>query len=126
MSPDNRELVEDCRSHFERKGLLSELDNASCPAIDVVGYGHMGDGNIHLNVPVRRYTKEVEEALEPWVYEWVSQRQGSISAEHGLGIAKNNYIGYTRPQSSIDLMLGIKSLWDPKGIMNPYKYFPTT
>lgn len=121
-------LVEDCRTHLQQNGLLSGFDenDESCPAIDVVGYGHMGDGNIHLNVPVRRYAKEVENALEPWVYEWISRRQGSISAEHGLGIAKNNYIGYTRDEVTIGLMKGIKALWDPKGIMNPYKYFPTT
>lgn len=121
-------LVEDCRTHLQQKGLLSGFDenDQSCPAIDVVGYGHMGDGNIHLNVPVRRYAKELENALEPWVYEWVSQRQGSISAEHGLGIAKNNYMGYTRDEVTIGLMKGVKALWDPKGIMNPYKYFPIT
>jgi (R)-2-hydroxyglutarate---pyruvate transhydrogenase len=51
----------------------------------------MGDGNLHLNVPVRRYAEEVEEALEPWVYEWVQSRCGSISAEHGLGVARNKY-----------------------------------
>jgi (R)-2-hydroxyglutarate---pyruvate transhydrogenase len=121
-------LVEDCRTQLQQKGLLSGFDenDQNCPAIDVVGYGHMGDGNIHLNIPVRRYAKEVENALEPWVYEWVSRRQGSISAEHGLGIAKNNYIGYTRDEVTIGLMKGIKGLWDPKGIMNPYKYFPTT
>lgn len=121
-------LVDDCRTHLAQKGLLSDLDenNDNCPAIDVVGYGHMGDSNIHLNVPVRRYTKEVQDALEPWVYEWVSRRSGSISAEHGLGVAKNDYIGYTRPETMIDLMRGIKAMWDPKAIMNPYKYFPST
>lgn len=121
-------LVDECRTHLQSKGLLSGLDenNQDCPAIDVVGYGHMGDSNIHLNVPVRRYAKEVEDALEPWVYEWVSRCRGSISAEHGLGIAKNEYIGYTRDEVTVDLMKGIKTLWDPKGIMNPYKYFPTS
>ncbi|KAK5082611.1 D-lactate ferricytochrome c oxidoreductase [Exophiala xenobiotica] len=121
-------LVEDCRMNLKHKGLLSDLDenNKDCPAIDVVGYGHMGDSNIHLNVPVRRYTKEVEDALEPWVYERVSERSGSVSAEHGLGIAKNNYIGYTRSEVMIGLMRGIKQMWDPKSIMNLYKYFPNT
>jgi FAD/FMN-containing dehydrogenase len=120
-------LADDCRAHLQQKGLLSGLDenDESCPAIDVVGYGHMGDGNIHLNVPVRRYSAEVESALEPWVYQWVSRRQGSISAEHGLGIAKNEYMGYTRDEVMIGLMKRIKGLLDPKGIMNPYKYLPS-
>ena len=94
----------------------------SKPALGVVGYGHMGDSNLHLNIPVKQYTKEVEEALEPWVYEWIQKRNGSISAEHGLGLAKKKYIGYSRSKTMVGLMGQIKKLYDPKGIMNPYKY----
>ncbi|KAH0357725.1 hypothetical protein KCU84_g8191, partial [Aureobasidium melanogenum] len=87
-----------------------------------VGYGHMGDANLHLNVPTRRYDKAVEKELEPFVYEWVAKRSGSISAEHGLGIAKAPFIGYSRDETMIKLMRQIKDLYDPKGIMNPYKF----
>jgi (R)-2-hydroxyglutarate---pyruvate transhydrogenase len=113
-------LVEETRERLTSKGLIGDDD--LYPALGVVGYGHMGDSNLHLNVPVRRYTKEVEEALEPWVYEWIQKRNGSISAEHGLGIAKKKYIGYSRSETMIKLMGQIKSLYDPNGIMNPYKY----
>ncbi|KIW68587.1 hypothetical protein PV04_04525 [Phialophora macrospora] len=113
-------LVEETRVRLNSKGLVGDDD--SYPAIAVVGYGHMGDGNLHLNVPVRKYTKEVEEAIEPWVYEWIQKRKGSISAEHGLGIAKKKYIGYQRSDTMLKLMRQIKDLYDPNGIMNPYKY----
>lgn len=106
-------LVEETRERLTSAGLVGEDD--SFPALGVVGYGHMGDSNLHLNVPVRRYTKEVEKALEPWVYEWIQKRNGSISAEHGLGIAKKAYIGYSRSETMIKLMGQIKDLYDPVG-----------
>ena len=120
---DLYQLVNDYRDRFQDLGLLSDNDDAF-PALDVVGYGHMSDGNLHLNLPVRRYTKEVEDALEPWVYEWVQAHHGSISAEHGLGVAKNKYIGHARDETMIDLMRQVKNLWDPQGIMIPCKFLP--
>ncbi|KFY70122.1 hypothetical protein V499_09444 [Pseudogymnoascus sp. VKM F-103] len=113
-------LVEDTRVRMEEAGLIGDSD--SHPVKDVVGYGHMGDSNLHLNVSVRRYDKAVEKALEPWVYEWIEKRSGSISAEHGLGLAKKKYIGYSRSETMIGLMKQVKNLYDPNGIMNPYKY----
>lgn len=118
--PELYSLVEETRERLSSAGLIG--DDESHPALGVVGYGHMGDSNLHLNIPVRRYTKEVEEALEPWVYEWIKGRNGSISAEHGLGIAKKAYISYSRSETMIRLMKQIKDLYDPRGIMNPYKY----
>ncbi|KAI6092454.1 hypothetical protein F4821DRAFT_135076 [Hypoxylon rubiginosum] len=117
---DMYKLVEDTRKRLEDAGLKGESDKY--PVVDVVGYGHMGDSNLHLNIAVRRYDKEVEAALEPFVYEWIAERNGSISAEHGLGIAKKKYIGYSRNETTVDLMKQIKNLYDPNGIMNPYKY----
>ncbi|KAI0022002.1 hypothetical protein F4780DRAFT_241338 [Xylariomycetidae sp. FL0641] len=113
-------LVDDVRKRIEDDGLKGETDEF--PVVEVVGYGHMGDQNLHLNVAVRRYDKKVEEVLEPFVYEWVGKLNGSISAEHGLGIAKKKYINYSRNETMVDLMKQIKNLYDPKGIMNPYKY----
>ncbi|RMD40921.1 hypothetical protein DV735_g4209, partial [Chaetothyriales sp. CBS 134920] len=115
------QIVDDCKAHMEEKGLLG-IDDESKPVITVLGFGHMGDGNLHLNIVVRRYSKEVEEALEPWVYEWIQERQGSISAEHGLGIAKRKFIGYSKDKTMVRLMQHVKNLYDPNGIMNPYKY----
>jgi (R)-2-hydroxyglutarate---pyruvate transhydrogenase len=118
--PQLYSLVEETRERLSSAGLVGDDD--SFPALGAIGYGHMGDSNLHLNIPVRRYSKEVEQALEPWVYEWIQKRNGSISAEHGLGIAKKAFIGYSRSETMIRLMKQIKDLYDPKGIMNPYKY----
>lgn len=111
------QLVDDVRERMNEAGLVGAGGLAdttdSYPVVDVVGYGHMGDGNLHLNVPTRRYDKAVEHALEPFVYEWVSKRNGSISAEHGLGIAKKPFIGYSRSPTMIGLMNRIKDTFDP-------------
>jgi len=105
------DLVNDVRDRLTKAGLLGDDD--SFPVVDVVGYGHMGDANLHLNIPVRRFDKTVEKQLEPFVYEWTQKRNGSISAEHGLGVTKKPYIGYSRSETMIKLMKQIKNVYDP-------------
>lgn len=112
------ELTNAARARLIEAGLLGE----GKPVIDAVGYGHVGDGNLHLNVAVRHYDKAVEKCLEPFVYEWVSDKNGSISAEHGLGFQKKNYIGYSKSDIEIQLIKQLKGIYDPKAILNPYKY----
>ena len=112
--PELYKLVEDTQSRLAEAGLVGGQDeNEDRPVVDVVGYGHMGDSNLHLNVPVRRYDKRIEQALEPFVYEWIAARQGSISAEHGLGVAKRAFVGYSRSETMLRLMRQIKGLYDP-------------
>lgn len=110
--PQLYDLITECRQKFQDNGLMDPEDDSK-PVLDVVGYGHMGDSNLHLNVATRRYDKEVEKVLEPWVFEWVKERNGSISAEHGLGLAKKPFIGYSRSDNMINLMGQIKKLYDP-------------
>ncbi|KAK8144653.1 hypothetical protein G3M48_005503 [Beauveria asiatica] len=117
---DMYSIVPDVNERLAEAGLVGDSDEY--PVLGCVGYGHMGDSNLHLNVVVRRYDKAVERVLEPYVYEWIEKRKGSISAEHGLGLAKKNYIQYSRNETMIGLMKQIKQLYDPNGIMNPYKY----
>ncbi|GIC90157.1 FAD-binding oxidoreductase [Aspergillus udagawae] len=118
--PELYQLVEDCRERLTKMGFVGDDD--SFPVRAVVGYGHMGDSNLHLNISVRQYNREVEKAIEPWVYEWIQKRNGSISAEHGLGLAKKEFIGYSQNDTMLKLMKQLKTLYDPNGIMNPYKY----
>lgn len=115
-------LVEDTREHLATEGLLKSELNPDGPVVEVVGYGHMGDSNLHLNIPVTSYDKRVEKALEPYVFEWIQKRRGSISAEHGLGVAKSDFVQYSRSETELRMMKQLKTLFDPKGIMNPYKY----
>ncbi|KAL7006436.1 D-lactate ferricytochrome c oxidoreductase [Cystobasidiomycetes sp. EMM_F5] len=112
------EVIEDIRARFKEKGMFEDGSIKLC-----VGYGHVGDGNIHLNVVANKWDSKVEDVLEPWVYEWVSERKGSISAEHGLGVMKAPHIGYSQSDEAISLMRTLKKAIDPKNIMNPYKYF---
>lgn len=109
--PQLYQLVEDTKKRILEAGLIG--DGEDYPVVEVVGYGHMGDSNLHLNVATRRYDKAVEECLEPFVYEWIQKRRGSVSAEHGLGLAKKPFIGYSKSETMIRLMKDIKKLYDP-------------
>ncbi|XP_064142420.1 D-2-hydroxyglutarate dehydrogenase, mitochondrial isoform X2 [Loxodonta africana] len=91
----------------------------------VVGYGHLGDGNLHLNVTGEAFSPQLLGALEPYVYEWTAAQRGSVSAEHGLGFRKRDVISYSKPPAAVQLMSGLKALMDPKGILNPYKTLPS-
>ena len=90
----------------------------------VVGYGHIGDGNMHLNITTPEYSQHVMDRIEPFLYQWTSQHRGSISAEHGLGFKKRNFMHFSKDDSAIHLMKQIKQVFDPHGIMNPYKVLP--
>ncbi|KAL6880677.1 hypothetical protein ACP4OV_012242 [Aristida adscensionis] len=63
---------------------------------EVLGYGHLGDGNLHLNILSRKYDDNILAQIEPFVYEWTSAQRGSISAEHGLGLMKAEKIHYSK------------------------------
>ncbi|KAE8604464.1 hypothetical protein XENTR_v10014717 [Xenopus tropicalis] len=90
----------------------------------VVGYGHLGDGNLHLNITSETYSESLLAALEPFVYQWTAGHSGSISAEHGLGFKKRDHIYYSKSSEAVQLMQRLKKMLDPKGIMNPYKTIP--
>ena len=98
------------------------------PSWEIVWYGHIGDGNLHLNI-LRPKSLSVSsfkthcEKVTPIIYEIVQRHQGSISAEHGVGLLKKPYLTYTRSQVEIAAMRGIKAVFDPDGIMNPNKIF---
>ncbi|VVC92864.1 unnamed protein product [Leptidea sinapis] len=91
---------------------------------NIYGYGHIGDGNIHINVTVPEYSKEVCDMLEPYIFEQVAKLKGSISAEHGVGFRKPQFIHYSKDESALRLMKDLKHLMDPNGILNPYKVLP--
>lgn len=88
------------------------------------GFGHVGDGNLHLTVTTKEYNKDVLSKIEPYVYEWTKEVSGSISSEHGLGFKKRNDMHFSKPVMAINLMHEIKTMFDPKNILNPYKVLP--
>lgn len=93
--------------------------------VNVIGYTHIADGNVHLNVvaPVRQapWLMDLEAEIEPFVFEWTLQQGGSISAEHGVGQAKAGWLRSAKPATSVALMTGLKGLLDPRAILSPGK-----
>ena len=89
-----------------------------------VGYGHLGDSNLHLNLTSTKYNDKLFNLLEPYLFEWTREHAGSISAEHGLGLKKRNFIHYSKTSEMVDLMKRLKVMFDPNMILNPYKTIP--
>ncbi|KAJ3116468.1 hypothetical protein HK100_001057 [Physocladia obscura] len=117
------DVVNVLRDRLASRGLYDPIDKAGeIREGSVVGFGHFGDGNLHLNITGANWDTAVDQAVEPFVYEWVQKNHGSISAEHGLGVMKAPYIGYSKSPEAVATMHSIKALFDPKGILNPYKY----
>lgn len=104
--------------------IVEEMQLRLGKSAKVMGYGHLGDGNLHLNISTPEYDDTVLAQIEPFVYEWTSKHRGSISAEHGLGLMKANKIHYSKSSETVQLMASIKKLLDPNGILNPYKVLP--
>jgi len=92
--------------------------------VSVVGYGHIGDGNLHLNIVAPVYDNKYLTHIEPFIYEYTSSLRGSISAEHGIGVMKPSALHFSKSIPLIESMTQIKRLFDPKGILNPYKVVP--
>ena len=98
------------------------------PHFEVVWFGHIGDGNLHINVLKPDALDDVEFVEQCGrVTELLSQsltrHGGSISAEHGIGLVKKPYLLGTRSAGEIAVMRGIRRALDPNGIMNPGKLF---
>ncbi|MBV1878385.1 MAG: FAD-binding oxidoreductase [Pseudomonadales bacterium] len=86
-------------------------------------FGHLGDGNLHLNIGVGDNSTATREAVVKTVYSGLTSRGGSISAEHGVGIQKKKYLALTKSATEIALMKKIKQAFDPRHILNPNKIF---
>ncbi|MBV1918161.1 MAG: hypothetical protein KUG65_08895 [Sphingomonadaceae bacterium] len=86
-------------------------------------FGHMGDGNLHLIAGVPDREKETKRALNEIIYDPLKPIGGSISAEHGIGLEKRDYLSWSRSPEEIALMKAIKSTLDPRNILNPGKVF---
>ncbi|MBI4356643.1 MAG: FAD-binding oxidoreductase [Gammaproteobacteria bacterium] len=98
------------------------------PGFEGVLFGHIGDGNIHVNIlkPETWETKAFVAACQKGderLFSMIEQFGGSISAEHGIGLVKKPYLHYSKSPSEIEAMRSIKAVFDPKGIMNPGKIF---
>ncbi len=110
---------------------MADLDailGKAYPNWEVVWFGHIGDGNLHINIlRPPQLTKEefVQECrkVDPLVFQAVHRQKGSISAEHGVGLTKKSFLTMTRSPVEIGLMKSIKKAFDPDQIINPGKIF---
>ena len=104
-------------------GRYAELVDRAAEAVAAVDhdartivYGHVGDGNLHVNV---LGPEPADESADNAVLELVLQLGGSVSAEHGIGVAKARWLVRDRGAETVAAMRAIKTAWDPKGILNP-------
>ena len=88
-----------------------------------VMFGHLGDGNVHVNV-LGDDGLEPDNEVESAVLGYVAQLGGSISAEHGIGTAKKEFLHLNRSGEEIAIFRAIKSSFDPKGILSPNTLIP--
>lgn len=105
---------------------LDEVLTTAYPTWEVVWFGHIGDGNLHINIlRPQGMTKEIFvgecRKVDQLVFEAVKKQSGSISAEHGVGLSKKSFLNYTRSEAEISFMKQIKKVFDPDNIMNPGK-----
>ncbi len=105
---------------------LEAIFAASYPGWEICLFGHVGDGNLHINVMkpeglARDEFFRLTGAADHAVFELVQRHRGSISAEHGIGLVKKDYLAYSRSPAEIALMRGLKALMDPDNLFNPGK-----
>jgi FAD/FMN-containing dehydrogenase len=110
---------------------LNEMDSIlkkHYPSFEVVWFGHIGDGNLHINIlkpkdmSAEAFLKECKK-VDELMFAMIEKMQGSVSAEHGVGLTKKPYLAHTRSSAEIHLMKEIKKAFDPDGILNPGKIF---
>lgn len=92
-----------------------------------VCYGHLGDGNLHVNIMKEEMTEENWKVRVPQgigeIFKLTVSLGGTLSGEHGIGIAKKPYMNIAMREANLEVMRGIKKAFDPKGILNPGKIF---
>ncbi len=84
-------------------------------------FGHFGDGNLHIGIRLKEVFGTNRYAIEELVYKPLTAINGSITAEHGVGLEKKAWLHICRSEAEVGVMNQIKSLFDPKGILNPGK-----
>jgi glycolate oxidase len=107
--------------------VIAEMKRAY--GLRVASFGHAGDGNIHVNLLITPGdTDEAARAkqAERFLFTRVVALEGSISGEHGIGFAKAPYLPIELSADEIALMKRLKTAFDPNGILNPGKIFPSS
>lgn len=108
---DLKQLIHDLPKHYE-----------------LIYFGHIGDGNLHINLlkpdkeSVENFQKTYKQ-LDLKIFHLIKKYKGSISAEHGVGLVKKDYLNFSKSFEEIEIMKQIKKIFDPRNILNPGKIF---
>ena len=108
---------------------IQEVENIVAqkyPEFEVCWFGHIGDGNLHLNILKPQHMETADffskcEEVNSYVFEVVNKFEGSISAEHGVGMTKKHYLEFSRTEIEVSYMKALKKVFDQNWIMNPGK-----
>jgi glycolate oxidase len=111
--------------HHLLKGIKGIAGDRS---VRIVSFGHAGDGNVHINVLKDALADEAWQALVPVITEEIYRLAlslgGTITGEHGIGATRRRYLPMALDGVQIELMRGMRDLFDPNGVLNPGKIFP--
>ncbi len=105
---------------------LDSLIQKNYPSWTVVWFGHVGDGNLHLNIlrpegmTKEDFVKECQK-VDVQIFQCIQKYAGSISAEHGVGLTKKPFLNFTRSKEEIIILKEIKKVFDPNNLINPGK-----
>ena len=107
---------------------MSAILQKEHPDFQVVWFGHIGDGNLHINIlkPDNITAEEFVQrckSVDNVMFKMIEKLGGSVSAEHGVGLVKKPFLHHTRSAAEIQLMKQIKKTFDPDLILNPGKIF---
>lgn len=107
---------------------MESLLQEKYPGFEIALFGHIGDGNLHLNILKpeglsKEKFFEICKKVDPDMFSLIQKYNGSISAEHGIGLLKKDFLHFSRSPLEIQIMKQIKQIFDPKGILNPGKIF---
>ena len=103
-------------------------DIAGQHSVRIICFGHVGDGNVHVNVlkddiPDERWQDIVPAVMEE-TYRLALSLQGMITGEHGIGATRRDHLPMALDEAQIELLRGIKAAFDPNQILNPGKILP--
>ncbi|MGB4246802.1 MAG: FAD-binding oxidoreductase [Pseudohongiellaceae bacterium] len=107
---------------------VDEIVSRQHPDFEIIWFGHIGDGNVHLNILKPEALDKATFFAQCFkvshdIFDCVQRYGGSVSAEHGVGLLKKPYLSYSRSEAEIAYMKALKKVFDPNGIMNPGKIF---
>ncbi len=112
------------RAHMaEAFAMLEAVKTHAWPDDEQVVFGHLADSNIHVLVLTAKRDAEHQKRVEAEIYAVVRALGGSVSAEHGIGMAKRAWLSFSRSAEEIALMQSVKAALDPKGILNRGRVF---